>query len=69
MAVYGIGTIMGPISGPLLGGWLTENYSWRWIFYVNLPVGMLCVARHPRLHPSHPERRIASRSTRSASSR
>ena len=42
MAVYGIGTIMGPISGPLLGGWLTENYSWRWIFYVNLPVGILC---------------------------
>jgi MFS transporter, DHA2 family, multidrug resistance protein len=43
MAVYGIGTIMGPISGPLLGGYLTENYSWRWIFYVNLPVGLLCV--------------------------
>ena len=42
MAVYGIGTIMGPISGPLLGGYLTENYSWRWIFYVNLPVGILC---------------------------
>jgi DHA2 family multidrug resistance protein len=42
MAVFGIGTIMGPISGPLLGGWLTENYSWRWIFYVNLPVGLLC---------------------------
>lgn len=43
MAVYGIGTMMGPISGPLLGGWLTENFSWRWIFYVNLPVGILCV--------------------------
>src|ERR1700675_2451010 len=43
MAVYGIGTIIGPISGPLLGGWLTENYSWRWIFYVNLPVGILCM--------------------------
>jgi MFS transporter, DHA2 family, multidrug resistance protein len=42
MAVFGIGTIMGPISGPLLGGWLTENYSWRWIFYVNVPVGILC---------------------------
>jgi DHA2 family multidrug resistance protein len=43
MAVYGIGTIMGPISGPLLGGYLTENFSWRWIFYVNLPVGLLCI--------------------------
>jgi DHA2 family multidrug resistance protein len=42
MAVYGIGTMMGPISGPLLGGWLTEDYSWRWIFFVNLPVGLLC---------------------------
>jgi DHA2 family multidrug resistance protein len=42
MAVFGIGTILGPISGPLLGGWLTDNYSWRWIFYVNLPVGVLC---------------------------
>jgi DHA2 family multidrug resistance protein len=42
MAVFGIGTILGPISGPLLGGWLTDNYSWRWIFYVNLPVGLLC---------------------------
>lgn len=42
MALYGIGTIIGPISGPLLGGYLTENYSWRWIFYVNLPVGVLC---------------------------
>ncbi len=43
MAVYGIGTIIGPISGPLLGGYLTENFSWRWIFYVNLPVGLLCI--------------------------
>ena len=42
MAVFGIGTMMGPISGPLLGGYLTENFSWRWIFYVNLPVGVLC---------------------------
>jgi MFS transporter, DHA2 family, multidrug resistance protein len=42
MAVFGIGTMMGPISGPLLGGWLTENLNWRWIFYVNLPVGILC---------------------------
>jgi MFS transporter, DHA2 family, multidrug resistance protein len=42
MAIYGIGTMMGPISGPLLGGYLTENLNWRWIFYVNLPVGILC---------------------------
>ena len=42
MAVFGIGTIMGPIMGPALGGWLTQDYSWRWIFFINLPVGVLC---------------------------
>jgi DHA2 family multidrug resistance protein len=42
MAVFGTGTIMGPIAGPALGGWLTNDYSWRWIFYVNLPIGVLC---------------------------
>jgi MFS family permease len=34
--------IMGPIMGPALGGWLTYDYSWRWVFYINLPVGVLC---------------------------
>jgi MFS transporter, DHA2 family, multidrug resistance protein len=42
MAIFGIGTILGPIMGPALGGWVTEDYSWRWIFYINLPVGVLC---------------------------
>ncbi|HKS90003.1 MAG TPA: DHA2 family efflux MFS transporter permease subunit [Stellaceae bacterium] len=42
MAVFGSGTIVGPIMGPALGGWLTEYYSWRWVFYINLPVGVLC---------------------------
>jgi MFS transporter, DHA2 family, multidrug resistance protein len=37
-AIFGAGTILGPIIGPTLGGWLTENFSWRWIFYVNLPI-------------------------------
>ncbi len=42
MAVFGMGTIFGPIMGPALGGWLTQDYSWRWVFYINLPVGVLC---------------------------
>src|SRR5580704_12426594 len=40
-ALYGITTIMAPTIGPTLGGWLTDNYSWRWIFYINLPVGII----------------------------
>ncbi len=41
MAIWGIGVTLGPILGPALGGWLTENYSWRWVFFINLPVGVL----------------------------
>ena len=41
MAFWGIGVTLGPILGPTLGGWLTENYNWRWVFYINLPIGIL----------------------------
>ncbi|HSE92288.1 MAG TPA: DHA2 family efflux MFS transporter permease subunit [Methylomirabilota bacterium] len=41
MAVWGIGVMMGPILGPTLGGWVADNWSWRWIFYINLPIGVL----------------------------
>ena len=41
MAVYGLGVVVAPIFGPVLGGWLTDNYTWRWIFYVNLPIGLV----------------------------
>ena len=41
MSVWGMGVILGPIIGPALGGWLTDDYSWRWVFYINLPVGVL----------------------------
>jgi DHA2 family multidrug resistance protein len=43
MAVYGMGIIVSPLVGPLLGGWITDNYSWRWIFYINVPVGILAL--------------------------
>jgi DHA2 family multidrug resistance protein len=41
MALFGLGVMVGPTIGPTLGGWLTDNYGWPWIFYVNLPVGVL----------------------------
>ncbi len=41
MAIWGMGAILGPIIGPALGGWLTDNFSWRWVFYINLPFGLL----------------------------
>jgi DHA2 family multidrug resistance protein len=44
MAVWGMGVMVGPILGPTLGGYLTEIYNWRWVFYVNLPFGILAVA-------------------------
>ncbi len=44
MSIWGIGVTMGPILGPALGGWLTDNYSWRWVFYINLPIGVLAFA-------------------------
>src|SRR3989442_5870878 len=41
MGVWGLGIVVAPMLGPMLGGWLTDNYSWRWIFYVNIPVGLV----------------------------
>ncbi len=41
MAAYGMGIVVAPIIGPILGGWITDNFSWRWIFYINLPIGIL----------------------------
>jgi DHA2 family multidrug resistance protein len=41
MALWGMGVMVGPILGPTLGGWLTENYDWRWVFYINVPFGLI----------------------------
>ncbi len=44
MAIWGAGAILGPIFGPVLGGWLTDNFTWRWVFFINLPIGVLAFA-------------------------
>src|SRR5204862_3570754 len=41
MAVWGVGIMLAPILGPTLGGWICDNWSWRWIFYINLPIGII----------------------------
>jgi DHA2 family multidrug resistance protein len=43
MALFGIGIMFGPIVGPLLGGWITDNWSWHWIFFINIPIGILSI--------------------------
>lgn len=59
MAMWGAGIMVGPIIGPTLGGWLTESFNWRWVFFVNLPVGIIaflgCAAYLPR-SPRRPRR-------------
>jgi DHA2 family multidrug resistance protein len=43
MAFWGLGIVVAPMLGPVLGGWLTDNYSWRWVFYINIPVGLFAI--------------------------
>lgn len=43
MAIFGVGVLTGPIIGPLLGGWITDNWSWNWIFYINIPIGIISI--------------------------
>jgi MFS transporter, DHA2 family, multidrug resistance protein len=56
MGLFGLGIMVGPTVGPTLGGWITDNYSWPWIFYVNLPIGILAAAlvgAYVHDHPHH----------------
>src|SRR5229473_994249 len=44
LAMWSVTTLVAPVAGPLLGGWLTDNFSWPWIFYINIPVGLVAAA-------------------------
>src|SRR5271167_2099464 len=56
MALFGFGVMVGPVLGPVLGGWLTENYSWRYVFYINLPIGILGLIGMIAFLPDTPRR-------------
>jgi DHA2 family multidrug resistance protein len=55
--LFGLGVVVGPTVGPTLGGWITDSYSWRWIFYVNLPIGVLAVLMALAFLPESKEER------------
>lgn len=60
MAIWGMGVMIGPILGPTLGGWLTDSYSWRWVFFINIPIGAMAfygIWRYIRKDP--PNRRMS----------
>lgn len=56
MAIWGMGVMVGPIAGPTVGGWLTENLDWRWTFFINLPVGVLSLILAMRYVPDTEKR-------------
>jgi len=54
MAIWGVGVMVGPILGPTLGGWLTDSYNWRWVFFINIPVGLIAFYGIGRYIPAVP---------------
>lgn len=61
MAIIGVPMLLGPVLGPILGGWLVDDFSWRWIFFINLPVGLLALILGIRIlkpDPEHSQRKL-----------
>jgi len=56
MAIFGLAAVMGPLIGPLAGGYLTDNFSWRWVFYINLPIGIISFIGLSATMPERPPR-------------
>jgi multidrug resistance protein len=54
MAIWGVGVMVGPILGPTLGGWLTDSYDWRWVFFINIPIGVIALYGIWRYIPEGP---------------
>ncbi len=54
MAIYGMGVVVGPVLGPVLGGWITDHYTWRYIFYINVPIGAFCLLGMTAFMPEAP---------------
>jgi DHA2 family multidrug resistance protein len=63
-AIYGMAVVMAPAIGPTLGGWITDNYNWRWIFYINVPVGLLSLYLTHRIVEDPPYMESERRKTR-----
>jgi DHA2 family multidrug resistance protein len=63
-AIYGMAVVVAPAVGPTLGGWITDNFSWRWIFFMNLPVGLISLVltqrliQDPPVDPAAPRKRV-----------
>jgi len=51
MTIFSAGGLIGPVMGPVIGGWLTEQFNWRWVFIINVPIGILCIAIIMRFLP------------------
>ena len=69
MGFWGLGIVVAPILGPVLGGWLTDSYSWRWVFYINIPVGIASIVMTKLFifDPPYLRARVAAGSTTGAS--
>ena len=56
-AIYGVAIVVAPAIGPTLGGWITDNYDWRWIFFINIPVGIASLLLTSRIVHDSPQAR------------